>query len=222
MVNIITKENERARHAIDPRILTIKNIEDFSLWKNRNLLNDNNIHGITCDYPLALTEIKKAGQHLAQIAENPNSAFTTSQFMSTPENVSGKKYYSSFFLEDNNIEQLNQTLISEGINKTTRTIITNITSAFLGNCPDDIKNTQFDPKVEIDINFTSNIGLHTHSDALTFTFNQEGTLAISEQGNPYTIPAGQIFLFDDKVLHDSPPYQSEWEEDPRVTLILQP
>lgn len=60
--------------------------------------------------------------------------------------------------------------------------------------------------------------MHAHAPSLTYTFGDAGTIAENKHGKRYTIPAGHMFIFDQKVWHMAS--QTISPDTPRVTIVI--
>lgn len=60
--------------------------------------------------------------------------------------------------------------------------------------------------------------MHAHEPTLTYTFSDAGTIAENKRGKRYTIPAGHIFIFDQKIWHMAA--QTLSADMPRITIVI--
>lgn len=206
---------EKDRHPVDKRILLTRDLNDFRLWGQKRDLGFN---GIVCVGRYDANELSQAAKRIARLAYKP-----------TPEEREAFYLYSStqnsfqadFHHNSKNPYGIRRAMLQSGFDEQEADIVTELTVLFH-------EITSADEHVEqqtlVRVNDRTISTFHSHETTLTFSFQQSGTLCRTggelDDGDEYTLGPGDIGIIDDKIWHRAPDFDPDWNNTPRVNLVI--
>ena len=186
------------RHPVDPRILIIKDMDEFNLWRERAKLG---IHGIVCDYPAPMETLQEAAQHIARVFPGTSNTFSY-------------PYGSA--------EETRLILENHGIVGDAQDILVRLSDIFVNTADLETLPQNSSNRLRIDSAYPDDF--HIHHETLAFAFSQMGMICRTggkdETGHEYPIKVGQVAYIDDTIWHKAPQWDASWEDNPRINLVM--